>query len=633
MPDEGEEGDALSRWLQGAGLETLRAITGGALDVVGVIDRELKIRYLNWATPGLSPEGLIGSNVLDLAPPDRREAARGVYTKVLATGVGERLEMMYRGDAGVLVWDVRVGPIRSAGQVIGLVTISTDVTEQRRADVDRDRFFSLSLDMLIVLTPKGNFKRVNPAFGETLGRDAAELIATPYLDLVHPEDRARTIEGVERIRRGIPVMDFENRYRRADGEYRVFSWRAAADPVTEDVYAVARDVTDHRATENQLRHAQKMEAVGQLAGGIAHDFNNLLLAILANSSLAGDYAAQCPEVTEHLSEIEGAAQRAADLTKQLLAFSRRQPLRPVPVDLNERLRGLMKMLRRLLPENIGIDLIPGHSLPSVSADPSQLEQVIVNLCVNARDAMEGGGQLTIETENVLINERYCESHVWAKPGRYVLLSVTDTGVGMSAAVRERAFEPFFTTKGANRGTGLGLSTVYGIVQQHDGMLHLYSEPGIGTTFKVYLPVHARLAEDVGHKIESLPPRGQETILVAEDEEQVRAVVVQMLQRAGYRTIAVGNGLDAIGVLRERPEPVHLVLLDVVMPGLGGPETWEQMQPVRAGLRVLFTSGYADDRYRQRLPPGAELLEKPFRAEELLRRVRRALDEGSSLAQR
>jgi CheY-like chemotaxis protein len=302
----------------------------------------------------------------------------------------------------------------------------------------------------------------------------------------------------------------------------------------------------------------------------------------------------------------------------------------VPVDLNERLRGLMKMLRRLLPENIGIDLIPGRPLPSVNADPSQLEQVIVNLCVNARDAMEGGGRLTIETEHVSLNELYCESHPWAKPGRYVLLSVTDTGVGMTAAVRERAFEPFFTTKGANQGTGLGLSTVYGIVQQHDGMVHLYSEPGAGTIFKVYLPAHGRLAEDVGSKLEPLPPNGQETILLAEDEEQVRNVVVRMLQRAGYRTIAVANGLDAIGVLRERPEPVHLVLLDVVMPGLGGPETWERMQGVRAGLRVLFTSGYAGDRYRQGLPVGAELLEKPFRVEELLRRVRKALDEPSPL---
>jgi two-component system cell cycle sensor histidine kinase/response regulator CckA len=240
--------------------------------------------------------------------------------------------------------------------------------------------------------------------------------------------------------------------------------------------------------------------------------------------------------------------------------------------------------------------------------------------------MERGGKLTIEAENILINGRYCETHPWAKPGRYVLLSVTDTGVGMTAEVRERAFEPFFTTKGASQGTGLGLSTVYGIVEQHGGMIHLYSEFGEGTTFKVYLPADARLATDVGDKLEAMPPRGQETILLAEDEERVRKVVVQILERAGYRAIAAADGLEAIRLLRERTEPVHLVLLDVVMPELGGPETWEQMRSLRGGLRVLFTSGYADDRYLSRLPPGAEVVAKPFRTEELLTRIRRKLDE-------
>jgi PAS domain S-box-containing protein len=624
--DRVEGGDALSRWLAGPGLAALDGIVGGALDVIGVIDPTLTVRYLNWTAPGLTREGVVGTNVLDLAPPDYRERARDAYEQVLATGVGTRLEMLFRSQDNVLFWDVRIAPIRSGDQIIGLIAISSDVTEQRRADADRDRFFSLSLDLLAVMTADGLFKRANPAFGQTLGCDVAELIGTPFIELVHPDDRAPTLEGYEVVRSGTPVSNFENRYRRKDGEYRVFSWRAIVDPITSDVYAVARDVTDHRATEAQLRHAQKMEAVGQLAGGIAHDFNNLLFAILANTGLARDFTPGTPEIAEHLAEIEAAAQRAADLTKQLLAFSRRQPLRLVPVDLNERVRGLMKMLRRLLPENIGIDLIPGHNLPSVSADAGQLEQVIVNLCVNARDAMERGGQLTIETENVLINARYCESHPWAKPGRYVLLSVTDTGVGMTPEVRERAFEPFFTTKGAHQGTGLGLSTVYGIVQQHDGMVHLYSEPGVGTTFKVYWPAHARLAESVGNKLEPLPPRGQETILLAEDEDQVRSAVEQILQRAGYRTIAATTGLDAIARLRDGTEPVHLVLLDVVMPGLGGPETWEQLRHLRPGLRVLFSSGYADNRYRQLLPPDAVLLEKPFRAEELLRQVRKTLDE-------
>jgi len=623
--DRVEGGDALARWLAGPGLAALDGITGSALDVIGVIDAALTVRYVNWTAPGLTREGVIGSSVLDLAPPDFREKAREAYEQVLATGVGTRIEMLFRSHDNVLFWDVRVAPIRSGDRVIGLVAISSDVTEQRRAHADRDRFFALSLDMLIVVTPNGCLKRVNPAFAQTLGRDVAELHSKPFIDFVHPDDQARTIEAVDVVRSGTPVTDFENRYRRKDGEFRVFSWRATVDPITDDVYAVARDVTDHRATEAQLRHSQKMDAVGQLAGGVAHDFNNLLCAILANTSLAADFTSGAPEVAEHLTEIEAAAQRAADLTKRLLAFSRRQPLRPVPVDLNDLVRGLMKTLRRLLPESINIDSVPGHQLSSVNADPGQLEQVIVNLCVNARDAMERGGRLTIETENVLIDARYCESHPWAKPGRYVLLSVTDTGVGMTAEVRERAFEPFFTTK-TYQGTGLGLSTVYGIVQQHEGLVHLYSEPGVGTTFKVYLPVHTRLAENVGSKLEPLPPRGQETILLAEDEDQVRSAVVQILERAGYRTIAAANGLDAIALLRDATMPVHLVLLDVVMPGLGGPETWEQLRALRPSLRVLFSSGYADDRYRRLLPTGAVLLEKPFRAEQLLQRIRKALDD-------
>src|SRR5690606_37586027 len=222
-------------------------------------------------------------------------------------------------------------------------------------------------------------------------------------------------------------------------------------------------------------HSQKMDAIGQLAGGVAHDFNNLMLAILANTELALGEDGASAEVEEHLKEIQAAGERAAALTKQLLAFSRRQPLRPQIVDLNQLIHGLMKMLTRLLPENISFEHLAGHELASVSVDPSQLEQVVVNLCVNARDAMPNGGRLTLETENVLVSRRYAEAHPWATPGRYVLLSVTDTGIGMTREARERAFEPFFTTKPAHQGTGLGLSTVYGIVRQHDGMVHIYSE--------------------------------------------------------------------------------------------------------------------------------------------------------------
>ena len=619
-----DDRDVLSRWLGQATVAALDALTGEALDMIGILDRRLNIRYLNWAAPGLNRADVIGRYIDEVIVPEYRDVTRATFERVLETGAGERFETMNRGPDGLFTWELRVGPIRIDGEIAGLIALTTNVTEQRRAQADRDRFFLLSMDMLVVASARGELKRVNPAFGVTLGYEEAELLGTSCMQHVHPEDCARTSAAFEGVFRGTPITDFENRYRHKDGEYRVLSWRATGDPMTGDVYAVARDVTEQRRTEAQLRHAQKMEAVGQLAGGVAHDFNNLLQAVLANAEFALESSPPA-EITDCLTEIHDAGRRAADLTKQLLAFSRGQALRPVPIDLNQLIGGLMKMLRRLLPESIAIDMIAGPSLASVSADPSQLEQVVVNLCVNARDAMDQGGQLTIETENVLINGRNCESHPWAKPGRYVLLSVTDTGVGMTPEVRERAFEPFFTTKGIHQGTGLGLSTVYGIVRQHDGMIHVYSEPAQGTTFKVYLPADNRLATDVGSKIESTPPRGEETILVAEDEARVRRVALQILQRAGYHTIAAANGAEAIRLLGERGLGVQLVVLDLVMPEMGGPETWERMRALRPGLKVLFTSGYADQRYRRRLPANLDVLEKSFRSEDLLSRIRNALD--------
>jgi PAS domain S-box-containing protein len=619
-------GDQLARWLEGEGGAVLDAILREAPDIVGVADRDLRFRYLNWTGPSQSRDELIGTSAVAVVPPAYRDRVRAAYLSVLETGAKQQLELIFGEGEAIRIWDVHCGPIRHEGEIIGIVSVSIEVAEERRAAADRDRFFFLSLDMLVVVSADGRFKRVNPAFAVTLGYDESRLEGTPFEDFVHRDDRAATMDAFARVLGGMPVTDFENRYRRADGSHRVFSWRATVDPVTKDVYAVARDVTDHRALETQLRHSQKMEAIGQLAGGVAHDFNNLMQAVLANTELATTLADPSPDVAEHLAEIESAGRRAADLTRQLLAFSRRQPLRIVRVDLNKLTRGLMKMLRRLLPEHIAIDFIPGHSLASVNADPSQLEQVIVNLCVNARDAMPTGGQITIETENVLINGRYRETHPWATPGRYVLMSVTDTGVGMTPEIRDRVFEPFFTTKVHHEGTGLGLSTVYGIVRQHGGMVLVYSEPGVGTTFKVYLVADSRFASDVGDKIERLPPTGDETILLSEDESSVRRVAITILERAGYRVIATKNGREAIQYLRNTDERVDLALLDVVMPELGGPETWEQLRKLRPDIRVLFSSGYADDRYRDRLPDDAELLKKPFRVEDLLHRIRAKLDE-------
>ncbi|HYQ05058.1 MAG TPA: PAS domain S-box protein, partial [Polyangiaceae bacterium] len=622
MCDEGQYAGALQGLLSGEGPAALDAIIGSASDVIGVVDPDFVIRYVNWTAPGLTREAVVGHSVFNLVPPGYVDVARDAFETVLKTASPSSFETMYRNEHGVLIWMVRVGPIVHAGQVIGLVTINTDVTEQRRGEADRDRFFALSNDMLVVFTEKGRFKRINPAFSEMLGFDWPQLSDKLFIEFVHPDDVATTMTRFAEAQSGNPTGNFENRYRRRDGTYRVLSWRGTVDPVTGDGYAVARDVTEQRAAESRLRHAEKMEAVGQLAGGIAHDFNNLMQAVLGSVDIALT-ASPNPDVAESLQEIAQAGQRAADLTRQLLVFSRRQPLHRVPVDLNELIHDLMKLLRRWMPESVAIELKMDSRLNSLSADKTQLEQVVMNLCVNARDAMAEGGLLRIETENVKLTERDCEANLWAKPGSFVLLRVTDSGAGMAPEVLARVYEPFFTTKDSHRGTGLGLATVYGIAQQHGGFIQASSELGRGTTFAVYLPTEGTSIAKTRPAEPGVTPvqASGETVLIVEDEEIVRKSMIQIIGRAGYRTLAATNGREAIQVLCEHLEAVDIVVMDVVMPELGGPQAWEQMRVMRPDLGVVFVSGYADAQYRERIPANAEVLAKPFRAEQLLLAIR------------
>lgn len=620
--------DQLSRWLDDHGFAIVDALFASAPDMVCVIDRALVVRYLNWTGPSVAREAALNQPVLSLLPANKRDEVGAIYERVFDTGEPEQFELVFGDGEDVRIWACRVGPIRHEGEVVGLVGMTTNVARQRRATADRDRFFELSLDMLVVADAEGRFVRVNPAFAHTLGYDPNDLTGKPFTDFVHRDDVDAAAEAHAGVTVGTPILDYEIRFRSSDGSYRAISWRATFDPVAGHVYAVGRDVTAQRTLEAQLRHAQKLEAVGQLAGGVAHDFNNLMQAILANAELAmARRPAPSKVLVEHLRDIESAGRRAADLTRQLLAFSRRQPLQPAPVDLNLLAEGMMKMLRRLLPENVVIDVVADRALDSVNADPSQIEQVIANLCLNACDAMPHGGRLTITIENHPIDAGDDERHAWATPGRYVRMSVTDTGIGMTPEVRERIFEPFFTTKGKHDGTGLGLSTVYGIVRQHGGMILVQSEPGEGTTFEVYLAAQPRVAPAADEVVDALPPTGGETILLSEDEEAVRRVVAETLERAGYRVLVTSNGREAIALATTSDETIDLAMLDIVMPELGGPETWTELRRLRPDLRVLFCSGYADGRHRERLPDGAEPLAKPFRVNELLHRVRAVLDDA------
>ncbi len=391
---------------------------------------------------------------------------------------------------------------------------------------------------------------------------------------------------------------------------------------------LTRDVTRERELEAQLRQTQKMETVGRLAGGIAHDFNNLLTAISGYSQLLlADLAADDPHRAD-VAQIDRAAGRATELTHQLLAFSRRQVLQPVVVDLNTIVRGIAPMLRRLLGEDVALRTTLASDLGAVRADPGQIEQVIVNLAVNARDAMPSGGTLTLETANIELDDRFVEAHSEVTPGHYVRLVARDTGSGMDAETLARIFEPFFTTKDLGKGTGLGLATVYGIVKQSGGYIYVTSEPDAGAAFSVYLP---QVDEPVSPG-RGMPAAGDaalgdaETVLVVEDETAVRDVVRTVLERHGYRVLAAGDASEALAIATAHPASIDLLLTDVVLPGLSGPELAEQLRDTRSGLRVLFTSGYAETTSLDLAALGPHAyLAKPFTLDGLARKVREALD--------
>ncbi|MGD0091629.1 MAG: response regulator [Planctomycetota bacterium] len=400
--------------------------------------------------------------------------------------------------------------------------------------------------------------------------------------------------------------------------------------IEEDRVELTRRTEELHKAEAQLRQSQKMEAIGRLAGGVAHDFNNLLTVIMGRTELTMIRVKSDERLWHELELVYKTGARAAALTRQLLAFSRQQVLQPVMLDLNEVVAGIEDMLRRMLGEDISLVTVLEPGLGTVKADPSQLEQVLMNLAVNARDAMPGCGKLTIETATIRLDESYCRSHANAKPGCYVLLAVTDTGCGMDAETQSRIFEPFFTTKEQGKGTGLGLSTVYGIVKQSGGNIEVYSEVGKGTTFKIYLPLAEGVVQPVRPSA-TLPAvrGGQETILVVEDEDPVRELVREMLEPNGYTVLLAPSGRAALRACAEHTGRVHLLLTDVVMPEMSGVQLAQDLGKTQTNLKVLFMSGYATHAIMNNsiLERGAEFIQKPFTPGKLARKVREVLDEA------
>ncbi len=485
---------------------------------------------------------------------------------------------------------------------------------------------------IYTLDPASTVLTWNRAAEALYGWRAEEVIGRPLPTIGHDvEDHGRLRD---RVLRGEALRGVEVTRRRKDGtsvngSLSVAPLHDAAGRVT-GILSIAADVTELRQLEGQYRQAQKMEAVGRLAGGIAHDFNNLLTAIIGTTALVLEDLGLEARARLDIQEIEKAAKRAAGLTRQLLIFSRQQVLEPRALDLNALVANLEKMLHRLIGEDIELLTKPAASLGAVRADAGQLEQAIVNLVVNARDAMPQGGRLTIETAEVELDRGYVAGHVPTQPGRYVLLAISDTGVGMDGATKARLFEPFFTTKEPGRGTGLGLATVYGIVKQSGGYIWVYSELGHGTTFKIYLPRVAELAEaPESTRGTPTPARGSETVLVVEDQDEVRELTKRVLEARGYAVLAAPNGAEALEIVDRHPTPIHLMITDVVMPGMNGREVAQLACARRSDLKVLFVSGYTGEAVLQHrlLEPGVAFLQKPFTPDALARKTREVLDDG------
>jgi two-component system, cell cycle sensor histidine kinase and response regulator CckA len=451
-----------------------------------------------------------------------------------------------------------------------------------------------------------------------------------WLSKIDPEDRPTVVSNFSALQAGETVSatfrvhppDLSSRWVRGRGFAVLDQWQHPYHLV-----CLFEDITQMRQTEEQLRHAQRMEAVGSLAGGVAHDFNNLLVVIQGYAELIARDLGSSHRSQTDLGEILAAARRAAALTSQLLAFSRRQILQPQILDLNDVLRRVELMLRRVIGEDITLSMRLSDPLGRVNADPGQLEQVVMNLAVNARDAMPDGGRLTIETADVELDEAYAAQHPGATTGRQVMVAVSDTGIGMDEETRRRLFEPFFTTKPAGRGTGLGLATVYGIVKQSKGSIWVYSEPGKGTTFKIYLPAVGGAATPVTAPPVDVPALvGTETVLLVEDQVEVRGLIEKTLGRAGYRVLAASDGAEALGVARVHDGPIHVLLTDVVLPGKSGREIAREILTVRDDVRVLYMSGYTDDAIVRHgvLEAGLAFIQKPFAGSGLLHKVREVL---------
>jgi two-component system, cell cycle sensor histidine kinase and response regulator CckA len=526
----------------------------------------------------------------------------------------------------------QIGPSRMAA-AFSDITVRKRAEEALRASEERfKRLVQNSNDLIIVSDEKGIQTAISGPLEKMLGYSPEELMGTSVFDRIHPDDLEIVLKiFTEAVQEPAATRRVEYRYRHKNGSWSAMETVGSNllhDPIVKGIVLNIREITERNKLQEQLQQAMKMEAVGRLSGGIAHDFNNLLTTIAGNVELAKMDLNPSDPLRQNLEEVYKAAQSAASLTRQLLAFSRRQIIEPKVLDLNDLVSKLQKMLGRLIGEDISLQTVLAKDLGSARVDPGQFEQVLVNLAVNARDAMPDGGELLIETKNVELDELYCLHHPHVHPGNFVLLAVSDTGHGMGEEVKQHLFEPFFTTKPKGRGTGLGLATIFGAVKQARGSIEVYSELGKGTTFKIYLPQIAEKAEKL---IQEKPavglPRGDETVLLVEDDVSVRDLALMVLKRLGYKVLHAINGGEAFLTLENYQGRVDLLMTDVVMPGINGRELAQKLLKLQPGMKVLFTSGYTENVivHHGVVEENLNFIGKPYSLQELAKKIREVLD--------
>ncbi|MEW6130848.1 MAG: PAS domain S-box protein [Acidobacteriota bacterium] len=618
--------------------EEFRTLADNLPVVVVRYDRDLRIRYINAAVEATFKQprsAIIGRKPTEIVNLTQGQLWETAIQEVFDSGNTELLEYDYQGRKGLRYVSARLVPEHNAAQEIhSVLAIVQDITNRKRAEEEvrrsEERYRSLALStsqIVWTLDPQGNLTSITN-IENTLGD---EYDPFNWLISIHPDDRERVAKKFEEgLRHQVP-FDVEYRQIHLDKTYHTYI--ANAVPIIEETGTVREwvgsslDITERIRLEEQLRQSQKMEAIGQLAGGVAHDFNNLLTVIIGYSQLGKDVLDSSHPLYSKFEMIEKAGRSAASLTGQLLAFSRRQILQPIVFNLNDTVANIENMLRRLIGEDIELIIKLAADLGVVKADPGQIEQIIFNLAVNARDAMPQGGKLIIETHNADLDETYARNHIAVTTGAYVMLAISDTGAGIPKEIQERIFEPFFTTKETGKGTGLGLSTVYGIVKQTGGNIWVYSEVDKGTSFKIYLPRTPEASLTTKTQISAVDSlKGSETILLVEDEEMIRGLARIILESSGYIILEAKNAREALEVCQHYQGTIDLMITDVVMPGASGRELAETLKGLGYQMKVLYVSGYTENTivHHGILDADIPFLQKPFTPDALTRKVKELL---------